>query len=219
MSNSQNNADISALLARRPETLKHSEIEALKAGLIAGAAVISEGQIYNEVAGLLRHDPHAANNLLLSMNGGFDDFEPTWSDLRVHLLAVAYARIQELDANSTTHVFDTISSHAGGLEDRAREATFRATPGQYLPGAMTSSVRLFKAEGFGIVSYEGQDWAWTYTSAGMGRSDLSKLVTFVDEKRLLGGILVGSPEVEHEVVLPEGYLFVAIELSNGGRSA
>lgn len=206
VSNLQDNVNISALLARRPETLKAQEISALQVGMIAGAAVLSEGQIYDEVAGLLRHDPHTANDLLLSMGDGFDDYEPAWSNIRVHLLAAACARMQELDA---------LRVGASGPDDRAREAAFRARPGRFLPGATPSTIRRLREDRFGLVTYEDQTWAWTYAAVGMARSDLSEFVAYVDDEMrlmpLAGGILVGPPEVAGEVVLPEGYRFVAVE--------
>lgn len=221
MTNLPDHDSISALAARPPENLKAREISHLQAGLLASVAVLSECDVYDTAAGLMGRDPHTAHDLLLKMDE-FGTAEFGYPMIRVQLMASAVVRMKEVEAGWDTHTFDTVQNRAGGLNDQAREAAFRANPGRFLLGARTSSIRLLKDDGFGLVSHAGREWAWTYAAAGMARSDLSDLVAFVDDMRLLplaGGILVGPPEAHLEVVLPEGWLFVAIELGNTGRAA
>jgi hypothetical protein len=213
---------IAAIIARPPEAIGPREISVLKASLIAGAAVLSEGEIYNRVARLLRSDPHAANDMLLAMDQGDDAFDPAWMDLRVHLLAAAYTRMKELAAAEAPHVFDTGAEKAGGPADQAREAAFRADPGKYLPGATTSAVRLLRPSGFGLVEIDGETFAWTYSALGYARSEVAELSAFIaDAGQGYRGVIVGPAGLWSEIDLPQGWKLVAVELggSNGGRAA
>lgn len=219
MSNLHEDNSITALITRPPEALAPRDISTLQASLLTSAAFIAEFMIYEQASALAMTDTPAAHRMLLDME---EEREIMCPQARYRLMTLFTSWIDAREGRfepGETHRFDTVQSRAGDLEDRTREAAFRAAPGRYLPGAATSSVRLFKAEGFGLLTYEGREWAWTYAAVGMARSDLSELVTFVGERGLAGGILVGPPEVEGEVVLPEGWLFVAIELGNTPRAA
>ena len=222
MSHLQDKDSITALVTRPPSELKPRDISTLQASLLTSAAFIAEFMIYEQASALAMTDTPAAHRLLLDME---EQREIVCPQARFRLMTLFTSWIDAREGRfepGETHRFDTVQSRAGDLQDRTREAAFRAAPGRFLPGAETSSIRLLKDNGFGLVTYEGQTWAWTYAAAGMGRSDLSELVAWVDDwlvKPLAGGILVGPPEVAEEVTLPEGYRFVAVELGNSGRAA
>lgn len=222
MSNLHDDNSITALVTRPPSELQPRDISTLQASLLAGAAYIAEFAIYEEASALAMTDTPAAHRMLLDME---DEREIMCPQARFRLMTLFTSWMDAREGRfepGETHRFDTVQSRAGDLQDRTREAAFRAAPGRFLPGARTSSIRLLKDDGFGLVSHAGREWAWTYAAAGMARSDLGDLVAFVDDMRLLplaGGILVGPPEVAEEVTLPEGWLFVAIELGNTGRAA
>lgn len=224
MNNLPEDNSITALVTRPTSELQPKDISTLQASLLTSAAFIAEFMIYEQASALAMTDTPAAHSMLLDME---EQREIMCPQARYRLMTLFTSWIDAREGRfepGETHRFDTVQSRAGDLEDRTREAAFRAAPGRFLPGAETSSIRLFRDEGLGLVTYEGQTWAWTYAAVGMARSDMSELKAYVDDDmRLLplaGGILVGPPEAHLEVVLPEGWIFVAIELGNtGGRAA
>lgn len=219
MTNPDLNSNISALLARPSELMNGGEVAQVKHHLLNACSLLSEAQLYDEAAALGKRDPKAGHALLMEQAAD-PDFEAAFPAVRLALLVSFSARMDVIKAPTETRdlLAEVQADLPGGPADRAREAAFRRDPARFLPGAERSSVTLFRAPGFGMVRLHGTDLPWTYAAVGKGRSDFAELYALVEDGQYAGGILVGPAAAACEVALPEGYTFVAIDLSNGGRA-
>lgn len=220
MTEPQTDTSIEALLARPSEGLSGVEVFKIERALLNAVGVMEEAQLYETAAALGKSDPAAAHALLVEQS--YDpDFDPAYPMIRVALMAWLVGKMKASEVVETRDLYAEVQADvcAGGPQDRAREAAFRADPGRYLQGAGRSSVRLFRAPGFGMIRLDGVDLPWTYAAAGKVRSDFSELYALVEDGGYQGGVLVGPPEAESEIALPPGYLFLAMDLSTGGRAA
>ena len=213
--------NISVLLAHPSEQMSGGEVAQVKRDLLNACGLLSEAELYDTAAALGKRDP-AAGHALLMEQAADPDFEAAFPMIRLALLVSFSARMDVIEAVPETrdlYVEVHAKTTAGGPTDRAREAAFHADPARFLPGAERSSVRLFRAPGFGMVCLDGTDIPWTYAAVGEVRSDYSELYALVEDGGYAGGVLVGPEAAANELALPDGYRFVVVELPVGGRAA
>ncbi|MCJ2074432.1 hypothetical protein MKK68_01985 [Methylobacterium sp. E-016] len=217
---SNTDTSIDALLARPPEQLSGGEVTTISAALLNAVSLLEETQLYENAVSIGKRDAKAGHALLMKQ-GDLPDFEPAFPMVRLGLLAWFSSRMDVIEGVVETRDLLAVvnADLPGGPADRAREAAFRREPGRFLPGATRSAVTLFRAPGFAMIRLDDVDLPWTYAAVGKGRSDFAELYAVVEEGGYQGGVLVGPAAVAEEVSLPEGYEFVAVDLSNGGRAA
>ncbi len=196
---------INALLARPSEKLSGGEVYKIKKALLGAVATLGEAQLYDDVAAVMKRDPHSAHDMLLRQADENPDADWCFPQIRLQLMLACVEKMKAVEATWEP---------AGGPLDRAREAAFRKAPWLFLDGAKHSKVELLRPSGFGIVTYEKADWGFTYAAATKGAGDLRGLLLFLQEHPgLEGGIVVGPPCVERELAgMPRNVFFVPIEI-------